>query len=94
MKILILIMISLTFISCGKIDELAHGGKTVYKLEPVEAEPYSYELLGKSCGTGEHEFYTFADVCQALTDNNLNNNCAESEREELFVNSECPGSFI
>lgn len=93
MKILTLILISLTFISCGKVDDLVHGGKTTLKVEPAKEEPYSYELIGKSCHTGEHEFGTFQAVCQGLRDNNLNQGCAEGEREDLFINSECEGSF-
>lgn len=93
MKLLILILLSLTFISCGKLDELAHGGKTTYKVEPAKEEPYSYELLGESCHTGEHEFNSFQAACQGLRDHQLNNNCAEAEREELFLNSDCQGNF-
>ena len=94
MKLLTLFMISLTFASCGKLDDLAHGGKTIYKVEAAEEEPYSYQLIGKSCHTGEHEFTSFSAVCQGLRDNELNNDCAQEEREELFLNSECAGNFI
>lgn len=94
MKIFVLILSVLSITSCGKLDDLAHGGKTVMKVEPAQEEAYSYELSTKGCSTGTHEFQSFTEACEGLRDNDLNNFCALAEREELFINSECAGSFI
>ena len=94
MKIFVLILSVLSITSCGKLDDLAHGGKTVMKVEPAQEEAYSYQLSSKGCSTGTHEFQSFLAACQGLRDDDLNNNCALEEREELFINSECQGAFI
>jgi len=50
----------------------------------------SYELTENGCATGKHSFSSTSDLCAALQNNSLNNNCAYSLREEEF-NSRCPG---
>lgn len=57
---------------------------------PAEAELYSYELGNTKCSTGEHSFETMGEICQALLDNDLNNNCVEHQRKELHA-SNCAG---
>lgn len=95
MKKLSLLLTLMIFISCGKDSPLIPGSDTVtYKYEPAEGEEYSYELRGTACTTGVHTYTTFEEVCSALTDEELNNSCAEDKRIELFTNEECPGSFI
>lgn len=94
MKILTLIILAICVSSCGKIDDLVHGSKTTFQLEPAQEELYSYQIIGQGCHTGEHEFETFDQVCEALRDNSLNRECAVQEREDLFFTSECSGSFI
>jgi hypothetical protein len=96
MKILLLILSLSTLVSCGNPSEIwpdPSANKTVYKVEPAEAEAYSYELRTDSCSTGKHSFGSFDNACKALNDNELNKECALSEREELFNNSQCVGNF-
>ena len=95
------LIIALSFlVSCGKapsdIWPDQNQDKTVYKTEPATAEAYSYELLSRSCetgSTGKHSFASFEQACDGLVDDALNKECALDEREELFVNSQCPGVF-
>jgi len=62
---------------------------TVYtsNVEPAEAEEYQYELGNNKCSTGSHSYATLAQVCEALLDNKLNNNCVEQQRLELYSTS-------
>lgn len=84
------------FVSCGNPTDLLpnpEGNQTIYKTEPAQAEAYSYELRTLSCSTGKHSFETFEAVCGALKDHELNKECALEKREDLFINSQCPGNF-
>lgn len=85
MKAFLFAFIAIFLVSCGK-NSLPWKPETVYvdSTEPAKAEMYSYELGDKSCTTGNHEFYTVDQACQALLDNELNNNCVEEERLELY----------
>lgn len=92
-----IILLSIMLISCGSptdyIKDPRGEAPTVYKVIPAEAEGYSYELRSTSCSTGKHSFGSFEKACEGLVDDDLNNQCAFEKREELFVNSECPGNF-
>lgn len=94
MKISILLSVLFLFISCGK-DGITIPKKvvTVYKVEPAVAEDYSYEFTKAKCTTDKQNFGTFILACDGLKNHVLNNECAEDKREELFINSECPGDF-
>lgn len=89
--LLLLIIVS----SCGKQDSL-WPSKVIEtaSVEPAIAELYSYEFRGSKCTTNVQSFETFNKACAGLRDNELNNNCAANKREELFLNENCPGSFI
>ena len=53
---------------------------------------YSYSVPdGPSpCSTGEHTFETRTAYCQALLDDDLNNNCAMDVRQEVYKEN-CEG---
>ena len=51
---------------------------------------YSYNFNVNGCNTGEQNFSTREAMCNALTNDSLNNNCAENERYTKFL-SDCPG---
>ncbi len=94
-KVLIKLMILLSFISCGK-NALIQGETktiTVYSVEEAAPEDYTYELMTDDCTTGPQAFKTFINACKGLTNHELNNQCALEERQELFENEECPGEF-
>lgn len=55
-----------------------------------EDSAYSYNFNVNGCTTGEKNFSTREAMCDALTDDSLNNNCAENERYTKFL-SDCPG---
>lgn len=58
-------------------------------VEPAEAEEYQYELGNNKCSTGSHSYTTLVEVCEALLNDELNNNCVEQQRLELYATS-CP----
>ena len=94
MNYFFLILTLMTFISCGKIEGIANSVSSISpKARPVEIEPFSYQLHGSSCTTGEHEFISFVSTCEALKDNELNQDCALEQRRDLFESSECTGDF-
>lgn len=77
--ILILLMFFLGTTSCDfKPDDLV--------------ETYSYGLGDTFCETGRHSFNTLSAYCAALQSDSLNNNCARSQRQDLFY-SKCSGNF-
>lgn len=92
MKIIILVSLSILFVSCGKEAMPWEQSIQVQSVKPAEPVDYSYELQSQKCTTGKHEFDTLIEVCEALKNNDLNNDCALEEREKLFSTS-CPGSF-
>lgn len=55
-----------------------------------EDSAYSYSFNVNGCNTGEKSFSSRAEMCSALTNDSLNNNCAENERYTKFL-SDCPG---
>lgn len=63
-----------------------------FKAEDL-TENYSYSLSETFCETGKHSFSTLNSYCSALQNESLNNNCARSQRQDLF-HSKCSGSFI
>jgi hypothetical protein len=92
MKILLLLL-PLVLVSCGKENSLWPQKVQVQSVNPAEPELYSYELSTRRCSTGKHTFNTLAKACDALKNDQLNNDCAIEKREELFQSS-CPGTFI
>jgi len=96
-KFIALLMFSSLLASCGSPEDFIQdprgNDKTIYKTQPAEAEAFTYELRSKSCSTGKHSFGSFENACKALIDEELNNECAIEKREELFLNSDCPGNF-
>lgn len=93
MRYIILATILFSFISCGKVEGFGIERQLVTNVEPAEIEPFSYHIVGDNCTTGEHIFQSFARTCEALKNNDLNQNCAIDQREDLFVFSECDGEF-
>lgn len=95
MKICVLLIILGSFVSCGKDNSIWPDSDPVivYKVNPAESENYTYEIRGNSCTTGYHEFRTFYETCQALRDDNLNNDCAKNKREQLYLSEQCAGEF-
>jgi hypothetical protein len=79
-KIIIPLLCSLYFFGCSK-DSGSSSNKT---------ESYTYSLTENGCETKTHTFRYKTDLCRALQDDALNNNCAATLREQRF-NSECPG---
>ncbi len=54
-----------------------------------EKSAYSYDFNVNGCATGEKNFSSLEAMCDALTNDSLNNNCAENERYTKFL-SDCP----
>lgn len=94
-KLILLLSLLMVFVSCGKDGSLWPTQATAVstKIEPAQSEAYSYQFTGFKCNTDEHSFTTFELACEALKDHELNNDCAEVRREELFLSAGCPGSF-
>lgn len=87
--------ILLSFIACGKNSSLpGQQNEQAYYIEPAIAEKYSYEFVSRSCTTGKQSYATFKEVCNALKDDETNNNCAFEKRVQLFEISDCEGEFI
>lgn len=97
MKAISILCLFIGLCSCGSPTDYIKDPRgeqpTVYKTNPAEAEGYSYELRSSTCSTGEQNFTSFELACEGLKDEALNNDCALEKREELFINSECPGNF-
>lgn len=84
----------MSFVSCGNDNSLwPTDSQMSSSIEPAQAEMYSYEFYGSKCSTELQSFETFERACEALKNDELNNNCANNKREELFISSACEGSF-
>lgn len=84
----------MVFVSCGADSTfLTPRSEKVLFASPAETEDYTYELNEKNCTTGLKSFQTFYETCDALKNDELNNNCAFSKRKKLFETSYCPGEF-
>ena len=46
---------------------------------------YTYKFSVNDCSTGEHTFDSKNAYCAALTDENLNRNCAQAERQDFHT---------
>ncbi len=57
----------------------------------VETHRYNYTL--SKCTTGEQSFTSHLAFCQALRDEELNNNCAQNLRLREFESQQCKGDF-
>lgn len=95
MKALTVTLFSLFFISCGQQVNPFDGSFQTQSIESESAvtEQYHYELTEVDCTTGEQSKATFNEICVALKDDNINNQCAKEDREILFNNSRCEGTF-
>lgn len=90
--LLLLAVVSILSTSCGK--GALPWEKQIVETQSVarsQAEAYSYELGNNSCSTGAHSFNTMVEICQALLDDELNNNCVAKERLRLHK-SNCEAS--
>ncbi len=47
---------------------------------------------GSACSTGVHRFATFKELCEAIQNDSLNLNCAETKRRRFFADF-CDGTF-
>lgn len=94
-RFVILAIISTFLVSCGQESTL-WPVKSIESASvgPATSELFSYEFSGPGCTTGMQSAQTFDEICQTLTDDNLNQGCAENKREDLFYSAECVGSFI
>lgn len=93
-KLLTSLFILFTFISCGKaIDQLRLDSVKVQKVDPVDEEMFSYELRDSGCTTGIQKFAKHEQACLGLKDDNLNQQCAQEERRDLFLSESCSGLF-
>ncbi len=92
MKNLNLILMTFLLVACGKgglpWDNSQVG---IQSVEPAQAEPFTYELGNAACTTGHHSFNSLDATCEALLDNELNNDCVESKRLKLY-DSHCSNS--
>ncbi len=96
MKLIATLILLLNFVSCGKqVNSFIEDNTAVKQAEVDEAVAvnYEYEFSKRTCSTGSQVAKTFDEICHTLSDNELNNNCALEEREELFIGSRCPGVF-
>lgn len=89
MRLLIFAIVFFSFISCGKEGTIIPKTQIIQKIEPAEEEQFSYEFRGNNCTTGEHAFSTHAKACQALLNDELNNDCAHDRRVQLYENEQC-----
>lgn len=98
MKILINSVLIVLFVSCGKVDfkKLTEFNKQdiiATQSQVAQELPYAYKFSGTDCTTNLQENSTLNGICESLKNDELNNNCAEDKREEIFVKESCPGSF-
>ena len=94
-RIYSIIFACIFLISCGKdISYWPYGEVQVQSVKPAVNEAYNYEFSGIKCTTGPQKASSFDKICEILKDDQLNDGCASDKREELFINAECPGSFI
>lgn len=75
---LILMMISLW--SCG-------GEKS--QEEKTSSKSYTYSINDNGCKTGEHSFGSKYELCLALKDDELNNQCAYYMRLVRYEDNKC-----
>lgn len=94
-KLFLIIIVFTQLVSCGK-DSAFFESETVtsYNVEPAKEENFVYEFSLIKCSTGKQSSETFEEICEKLSNHDLNNDCAESKREELFQKSQCSGTFI
>tara|TARA_Y100000780_G_scaffold155505_1_gene140240 strand:- start:276131 stop:276409 length:279 start_codon:yes stop_codon:yes gene_type:complete len=92
MKALSIFAMMFLFIGCGKgalpWDKSQVG---IQSVKPAEPEAFTYELGNASCTTGHHSFNSLAATCEALLNNELNNDCVENKRLKLY-DSHCSNS--
>lgn len=94
-NILGILLFSMLMLSCGQKSSVwpTHDVEAA-NTDPATSEDFTYELSGFRCTTGPQAAATFTEICTTLKDDEINQSCAQAKREELFANSECPGSFI
>lgn len=82
MKVLLSISFLVIFTSCGQKPE-----ETL--INPATPEKYEYEFYDDQakCETGLHEYYYLEDACEALLNEEINNNCAHEKRVKLYESS-------
>ncbi len=93
-KVLLITIFTILFTSCGKNSELwPTKSEASAASTPAQAEEYSYELSTSKCSTGVQSSPSFFTICEKLQNHELNKNCAEKKRMDLFQRSQCPGEF-
>ena len=97
-KVVIIPLFLFLLVSCGKefnsiVPNFPEASASEVESTNAISEQYSYEFHEKSCYTGNHKSATFKGICSALSNHNLNENCASNKRESLFLSSSCPGVF-
>lgn len=94
-KLFMFTLICLGLASCGKDASVWPTAQAkAESVDPATSEEFTYEFSGRRCTTGMQSAKTFGEICEVLTDDQLNAGCAQDKREELFYSAQCPGSFI
>lgn len=94
-NIVILAFLSFLMVSCGQNSSVWPTSEaSIEAVEPATSEDFTYQFSGFRCSTGAQSAATFDEICSVLKDDELNQACAQDKREELYINAECPGSFI
>ncbi len=83
--------------ACNKFDEIRGIDKDSKQTDPAtfsdetntKTETFSYEFQYNGCKTGRQSFKSKGDLCNALQNNTLNNNCASGLRANYFQKN-CP----
>lgn len=99
-KIVLLTIVMVASFACSKkstnitnvTQPLQTEVQTTEKLKVVET--YSYTLEANGCSTETQTFSTLAEMCKALQNNTLNNNCALELREDFFAKNCGSSEFV
>jgi hypothetical protein len=93
-RLVLLLVFSLSFVSCGKNANVWPVAEVkAQSVGPATSEDFTYQFSGSRCTTGAQASATFEGICTILKDDEINQGCAQSKREELFISAQCPGSF-
>jgi hypothetical protein len=94
---LIFVLITLTFVSCGKNTSNTNSTNSVgsdiagNNSFSSSSAAQSYQFIFNGCDTGTHNFTdttttkALIQMCDALNNNSLNNYCAQNQRQQYFA---------
>lgn len=93
-RVLLIALFSLSLVSCGKNANIWPVAEVQEQsVGPATSEEFTYEFTAGRCSTGAQSSPTFEGICETLKDDQINQGCAQSKREDLFISAQCPGSF-